>query len=138
MILRTSVMSALVAATVVAVCGCRDSTLVSSSMTPTIKQGEKVTVDYSTYAIAAPKRWDVVAFEPPMFTNQVWLMRVVALPGETVSCATGGITVNGQPLSPPTRLTNVNYVSLDKLQWTAGVTSPFVVPHASYFVLGDN
>jgi signal peptidase I len=116
----------------------------SSSMSPTITNGDFVVADLSAFSRSAPARWDVVVFHPPVAASggvsltQVWVMRVVGLPGETVSCATGGITVNGQPLSPPARLTNINYKALDKLRWSAGVTSPFVVPSASYFVLGDN
>lgn len=125
------------------VCGCRDAILVSSSMTPTIKQGEQVTVDYTAYKIGTPKRWDVVAFEPPGLasatgTRIVWLMRVVALPGETVGFSMNSITVNGQPLSLPAHVTNVTYLSLDKLGQPPQVTSPYVVPADSFFVLGDN
>ena len=121
-------------------CGCRQQTFVSGSMQPTIKQGETVTVDYAAYAVATPKRWDVVAFEPPMFTNQTWLMRVVGLPGESVSFTTGAITINGQPLVLPSHLTNVSYVPLDHpalIGHGSRIPSPFVVPSACYFVLGD-
>src|SRR3989442_1573537 len=99
------------------ICGCRRHTFVSGSMQPTIKPGEKITVDYTAYAFATPKRWDVVAFEAPMFTNEVWLMRIVALPGESVAFARGGVTVNGQALVLPPRVTNVVYVSLDHPAW---------------------
>jgi signal peptidase I len=121
------------------VCGCRRQAAVSRSMQPTIKPGEKVTVDYTAYAVAAPKRWDVVAFEPPTFTNRMWLMRVVALPGETVSFATGGVTINGQPLVLPAHVTNVVYVSLDYFGSGHGsvISSPYVVPADSFFLLGD-
>jgi hypothetical protein len=53
-------------------------------MAPTIKPGENVTLDFTACTFATPKRWDVVAFEPPRFTNQTRLMRVVAFPGESV------------------------------------------------------
>lgn len=141
MLSRLLARSAVALAATVIACGCRDSTLVSSSMTPSIKAGEKVTVDYTAYLVSSPRRWDVVAFWPPLFTNQIWLMRVVALPGETVSFASGGILVNGQSLALPPHLTNVTYVSLDhpKLQlFGGGVGSPYVVPTNNYFVLGDN
>lgn len=135
---HTTALFALVAALLT--CGCRDSTVVTSSMSPTIKRGETVSVDYTAYAVTAPKRWDVVTFEPPMFTNQVWAMRVVALPGETVSFATGGVTLNGRPLVLPPHITNVVYVSLDDpaFRIAGGIASPYVVPPDSYFVLGDN
>jgi signal peptidase I len=110
-------------------------------MSPSIKQGETVSVDYTAYAVAAPKRWDVVIFEPPMFMNHVWAMRVVAMPGESVSFATGGVSVNGRPLTLPLHVTNVTYVSLnDPALRNVGssIASPYVVPMNSYFVLGDN
>lgn len=121
-------------------CGCRQKTFVSGSMQPIIKPGEKITVDFTAYAVTKPKRWDVVAFEPPISTNELWLMRIVALPGESVSFATGGITINGLPLALPSHLTNVVYVSLDHpalIGAGSRVPSPFVVPTGCYFVLGD-
>jgi len=131
----------MVLASALLACSCRDSTVMTSSMSPTIKQGETVSVDYTAFAVAAPMRWDVVIFEPPMFTNQIWAMRVVAIPGETVSFATGGIAVNGLPLTLPPHATNVTYVSLDYPALRYGgssIASPYVVPPNSYFVLGDN
>jgi signal peptidase I len=121
-----------------AVFGCQRQTLVSSSMSPTIKPGEKVTVDYSAYLVATPKRWDVVAFEPPGVTNQVWLMRIVGLPGESVAFIEGALAVNGQALILPPRLTNVTYLPLGRLGQRSALISPYVVPSNSYFVLGDN
>src|SRR5688572_9474127 len=122
-------------------CGCRKATQNSSSMDPTIKRGEKVALDFTAYTFAKPRRWDVVAFEPPMFTNQTWIMRVVAVPGEPVAFASGGITINGKPLFPPPHLFNATYVSVDRLAprpAPGSVASPYVVPNGSYFVLGDN
>ena len=82
-------------------------------MEPTIKRGEKISVNYAAYLTTAPQRWDVVAFEHPSLTNQVWVKRVVALPGETVTFATGGVTINGVRLISPPNVSNVVYVSVD-------------------------
>src|SRR5262245_28778878 len=57
----------------VVLCGCRRQVFSGGSMEPTIKRGERVSVDYAAYLLAKPKRWDVVAFEPPNFTNQIWI-----------------------------------------------------------------
>src|SRR3954468_21648813 len=119
-------------------CGCQRRTFISGSMAPTIAAGEKIVVDYSAYAFAKPQRWDVVAFEYPKDTNQVWVMRVIGLPGETVSFATGGVTINNASLVMPGYLSNVTYVSLDRLGQSANTLSPYVVPAGSYFLLGDN
>lgn len=126
--------------------GCRPKLyqMASSSMSPTITNGEFVVADMFAFSRSAPARWDIVVFHPPAAASGgatlsgTWAMRVIGLPGETVSFATGAITVDGRPLSPPPGFTKINYVALDKLTWRAGVTSPIVMPPAGYFVLGDN
>jgi len=121
-----------VAVFVVTLSGCEKKNMMSSSMSPTIKPGERLTIDYSAYAVGRPSRWDVVVFEPPMFTNELWAMRVVALPAETVSVSSKGITINGHPMSLPAKLTYVTYVS-------AGTFGQgYVVPNGCDYVLGDN
>lgn len=120
-------------------CSCADSKQAGSSMAPTIAVGEKITVNYLAYAVSAPSRWDVVAFEPPMASNQIWVLRIVALPGESVSFTSSGFAVNEKPLTAPQRLTNVSYGALPSLnQVRSTITFPYVVPTNSYFVLGDN
>lgn len=101
-------------------------------MLPTIKPNEIVTVDYSAYVLRQPKRWNVVVFEPPMFTNQLWAMRVVAFPGETISVSSNGIMINGLPASLPVHVTNVSYV------FAGSSAQGYVVPPGNYYVLGDN
>lgn len=121
--------------------GCTQTTVITSSMAPTIQSGTKVTVDWTAYSLSAPKRWDVVCFKPPMLADQIWAMRVVALPGETVSFATNGIAINGRSIALPIALTNVSYVSVDHPALRPGapsLPSPYVVPSNSFFVLGDN
>lgn len=118
--------------------GCDAGNMGSSSMSPTTAPGEKVTVDYSAYAFSQPKRWDVVAFEPPGGSNQTWVFRVVALPGERVDFASNGIAVNGRPLGLPLEITNVTYLSMDVMGRRSMVPSPYLVPMSSYFLLGDN
>ena len=54
-------------------------------MAPTIKPGEKVRIEYIAYAIGRPQRWDIIAFNPPVDSNSVFIARVIALPGESVS-----------------------------------------------------
>jgi signal peptidase I len=138
---RIATLWTVVTLVVLTLAGCRRVNFVSSSMAPSIKQGEEIHVAFTAYALAGPARWDVVAFEHPTFTNQLWIMRVVALPGETVSFAHGGITIDGRPLVVPPKLTNVSYLSLDQLPRVTGTsvtTSPYLVSSNCYFVLGDN
>ena len=130
--MKTRISPYIVALSAMILCGCEQHNIVSTSMVPTMKPGEKITADYTAYVLARPKRWDVVAFEPPMFTNQLWAMRVVGLPGETVSVSSNGLMVNGVIMSLPVYVTNVSYVS------AAAFAQDYVVPKDSYYVLGDN
>jgi signal peptidase I len=112
----------------------------SSSMAPTITNGQAVVADLFSYQLSSPKRWDAVVFRSPVNPTQTWLMRVVGLPGESVSFATGGITLNGKAVSLPAELTNVSYVSLDRVHGglRSSLPSPYNIPAACYFLLGDN
>jgi signal peptidase I len=125
------------------ICSCKRG-VASPSMSPTITPGESVTVDYSAYFVAKPKRWDVVAFcgpTPFLRTNMPGgsVKRVVALPTETISLTSTGILVNGTPLSMPAFLSNVVYCPPDKTpQKQDLITFPYTVPQRHYFVVGDN
>lgn len=123
------------------ICGCRSHSVAMASMAPTANPGETVRLDHTAYVTSLPERWDIVVFEMPRYPGTLYSFRVVALPGETVSLVTGGISVNGRPVVPPPHVTNVSYVSLDYPAFPyarSSVTSPYVVPTNSYFVLGDN
>jgi signal peptidase I len=136
---RASVLFAVIA--FIAFTGCQRAVQSSGGMAPTIKPGERVTVDYLAYAVAVPRRWDVVALEPPGFSNLVVLKRVIALPFETISVTTHGIVVNGNLLNIPTALSNVTYCPPEKLSPVQGgslITFPYTVPPQHYFVVGDN
>ena len=107
-------------------------------MAPTIKPSEMVTVDYLAYSMGGPKRWDVVAFEHPGFSGQMWLMRIVGLPGEVISFTNGNLLINGQVPRPPARLAAIHYSDPAWLPPGVSFTNPFVVPSNAYYVLGDN
>jgi signal peptidase I len=113
-------------------------------MKPTIQPGERITVDMFAYRIRSPRRWDVVAFHPTdqRYKDDVWFMRVVGLPGERVSYASGGnILIDDKAPGKPSGIRSIEY--------TLGYQSPFdihPVPLAhplrvsadSYYILGDN
>jgi signal peptidase I len=110
-------------------------------MAPTIAPGEQVTINYAAYALSEPRRWDVVALNPPGNTNAVVLKRVIALPSETVSLTASGIVINGKTLSMPSALSNATYWPPERLppsQTGMLVTFPYSVPLKHYFVVGDN
>lgn len=110
--------------------------VLSSSMEPTLRPGDRIvveTVSVDLHGVSALHRGDVVVFsgvggfDPPGEESRVYVKRIVALPGETVACcdAAGRVTVDGLGLEE-------GYV--------ADPTSPFgpvTVPEQHLFMLGD-
>jgi signal peptidase I len=126
------------------VAGCNQKNMrqASSSMEPTIKQGEVVSVDLAAYSKSTPPRWDVIVYESPISGDGQWLGRVVGLPGESIEIRSGSIVINGKEETLPSHLSIGDYqpaktenMALDGL---SPVTFPFKIPQGSYFVLGDN
>lgn len=123
--------------------GCRKSTQLSGGMAPTITNNEQVTINYLAYTGTSPRRWDVVALlgpSPMLPSNSMFLKRVIALPGETVSLTSTGIVVDGTLLNMPAVLSNV-YCPPERLPASAAValvSFPYTVPAQHYFVVGDN
>ncbi|MBR5552970.1 MAG: signal peptidase I [Clostridia bacterium] len=93
------------------------------SMSPTLEHDE-IVVLFKTNSL---KRGDLVAF---YYQGKILLKRVIALPEETVVIdGKGNVYVNEQMLEEP-------YV-LEKSLGDCDLQFPYVVPAASYFVLGD-
>lgn len=102
----------------------------TSSMLPTIKPGEQVIIDKGAYLVSKPKRLDIIAFNPPINTNWLFIMRIVGLPGESCSIASNRFTANGVMFLLPVAPTVVTN--------GFGITNVYVVPPDGYFVIGDN
>lgn len=97
------------------------------SMEPHIQSGEYVLINTFAYRFAAPRRGEIVAFRHEGDTREVFIKRVVGLPGERVRIAAGRVYVDGRPLDEP------------YLRETDARSYPEVtVPAHSVYVLGDN
>lgn len=131
------VMTQLIAIILLLAVGCHDSTLVSGPMAPTIPPGKKVRINYAAYTIGNPKRWDIVAFNPPSAPDELWIMRVVALPGDIVDFTNGSVRINGVAVGLPPDATNIAYSPITNAAHMA-VALPYRFSKRHYFVLGDN
>jgi signal peptidase I len=109
----------------------------TTSMLPTIQDGEEVLVNYTAYKKAAPERWDVVVFRLPLPAKGLWIFRVVGLPNDLIAFDSRGLLINGKIAKLPRELFNVNFVAPQKNR-VQNVEFPFTVPEGTYFVLGDN
>ena len=104
----------------------------SGSMLPTLQINDRVIIDQTAYRTQSPQRKDIVLFQPTETLRkqnfkEVFIQRVIGLPGETVEVKNGSVYINSKPVKE-------NYIQ-ERPQYRWG---PVVVPMKSYLVLGDN
>ena len=127
----------------------------SGAMRPTIVPDKStLIVDLSIYETRAPKRGDIVTFTPPEVSSNVYIKRIIGLPGDRVSIEHGQVAVNGGPatglpassqpaysLETRGRSFVVDGVPLDtreaSLPDAAHWPNPDRLPPQCYLVLGD-
>jgi len=97
------------------------------SMEPHILSGEYVLINTFAYRIGTPRRGDIVAFRHQDDVREVFIKRVIGLPGDRIRIDRGQVYVNGTRLYEP-------YVEHADGRSYAQI----VVPSSSVYVLGDN
>jgi signal peptidase I len=96
-------------------------------MEPTISQNQNIVI---SKRIGSIQRGDIVIFKYPSDPSQLFVKRVVGLPGEIIAIQDGRVFVDQKPLEE-------SY--LDKNLPNAGRSIPeYQIPTRSYYVLGDN
>ncbi len=101
----------------------------SGSMENTIMPGDRIIGNRLAYIAGDPERFDVIIFRYPDDESQLFIKRIIGLPGETVEIRDGKIYINGssQPLD-----------DVETKETMVGSFGPYTVPEDSYFVMGDN
>jgi signal peptidase I len=115
-------------------CGCSSSAVSgyrmhSEGMAPTIPSGTSLHIDEAIYKTAAPKRHDFVAYRPSFVDRDVFVFRVVALPGEELKMTQDGLWINGKQAVHP-----------KGLAYSTGSRDDIALKlnKDHYFLLGDN
>lgn len=101
----------------------------SESMEDTIMTGDRIFGNRLAYINKDPQRFDIVIFKYPDDETQLFIKRVIGLPGETVEIRDGKVYIDGSE----TPLDDSFTPELPQGNW-----GPEVVPEGSYFMLGDN
>jgi signal peptidase I len=96
-------------------------------MRPDLVTGDRLLADKLTYRLHAPVRGDIVIFYYPRDPRQIYVKRVIGLPGETVEKQTGDVYIDGRRLAEPYRIYAAH-----------GSMDARIVPAGQYFVMGDN
>lgn len=106
-----------------------NATVPSGSMKDTIKPGDRIIGFRPAYLFAKPERGDIIIFKFPDDERQLFIKRVIGLPGEKIEIIGGKVYIDGaaEPLEE-------NYVR----GTPKGDFGPYEVPEGSYFVMGDN
>lgn len=101
----------------------------SESMENTIMEGDQLFGNRLAYRNSDPERYDIVIFKYPDNEKQLFIKRVIGLPGETVNIVDGKVYINDDP-------TPLDDSFLpEKMEGDFG---PYQVPEGCYFMLGDN
>lgn len=101
----------------------------SGSMEHTIQPGDRLIGNRLAYVVREPERGDIVIFRWPDNEKELFVKRIIGLPGETITIEDAMIYVDGVLLEE-------DYL---KEEWTVD-NGPytFEIPEGSYLVLGDN
>lgn len=103
----------------------------TGSMENTIMPGNRLIGSRLSYLKDGPERGDIVIFRYPDNEEELYVKRVIGLPGETVDIRDGYIYIGGSEV-PLTE----DYL---KEEWTVATGDyHFQVPEDSYLMLGDN
>ncbi len=101
----------------------------SGSMEDTIHPGDRVIGFRLAYLRKDPQRQDIIIFRYPDDESQVFIKRIIGLPGETVQIIDGEVYIDDSA------------IPLDE-EYLKGIPEgsfgPYEVPEDSYFVMGDN
>lgn len=104
----------------------------TGSMLETIQLNDKIIGSRLTYKFSDPKRGDIAIFKWPDDETQIYIKRIIGLPGETVEIIDGKVYIDGSdiPLAE-------EYLS-DEARTDTRSFGPYKVPDNCYFMLGDN
>ncbi|MEA2641550.1 MAG: signal peptidase [Chloroflexota bacterium] len=97
-----------------------------TAMEPTLHNNQTLLINRAAFRSGGPARGDVVVFHYPVQPANIFIKRIIGVPGDTIDVRAGQVYVNDLLQNEPYVRDHPVYEG----QW--------VVPPASYFVLGDN
>lgn len=102
-----------------------------ASMETTLKDGDSVMVDKISYRFSEPERFDIIVFKADGLNDELFIKRIIALPGETIQIKNGHIYINDKLLKSDTYSRELTHY--------AGIADESItLQDDEYFCLGDN
>ena len=135
-------------------CDATELDILSASMEPTIRRGQKVRIDPLAFEDSGPIRGDIILYKRPEI-DVTYIARVVGLPGETITYNEDReLQINGKALErnevgefrPNEHEHLIEFIektengqySVYYIPAMKPYVKTMVIPAANYFVMGDN
>lgn len=99
----------------------------SESMENTIMTHDRLIANRLSYKFDDPKRGDIIVFKLPDDETQLYIKRIIGLPGETIEGKDGVVYIDDKPLKE-------DYIK----EPAEDDFGPYTVPDECYFMMGDN
>ena len=101
------------------------------SMMYTLHDGDALIADKITYRFNDPQRFDIVIFPYAGDKSEIFIKRIIGLPGETVQIdPEGNIYINGELLE--------EHFGAEVIRDPGRAIEPVTLGEDEYFVMGDN
>lgn len=103
----------------------------TGSMESTILPGDRLIGFRLSYLVGEPQRGDIIIFEYPVNPEEIYIKRIIGLPGETIEIKDAKVYIDESetPL-------NETYLKEDWIIENDGLA--LEIPQGYYFVMGDN
>lgn len=108
--------------------------MAGNSMYPNLKAGQYWSADVNIYNTSTIQRGDVVVFSNPRNQQEVFIKRVIGLPGETIKVQNYKVYISNQVLEEKYLASEVITRAGDFLQEGKEIS----IPPESYIIMGDN
>jgi signal peptidase I len=113
----------------------------STAMAPAIEKGDGIIMEALTHRGRVPQRGDILVFATGGIKglgHDIFIKRLVGLPGEELRLDHNGLSVNGVHVSLRNKAGEIAYSSVFTPKYLQNEHEIFTVPPGSYFVIGDN
>ena len=108
----------------------RNASVTGNSMAPTLNHGDVVVLNRLSYNFISPRAGDIVAFPYQGDPSEVYIKRVVGVPGDIIDLQNGQFLINDLPME--------DAFAQEHVFATGDVIFPITVGDGHFFVLGDN